>query len=132
MKNKHKKWKVKGRKRKRLGNRMSEKRKKMTTRTPMKPAGGAGNSSGKNKMPKKDKNVKDKRITEFYGDDKKDKDEKKEDETKSDGEERKDEDVGETGWDDVKQEVRKLIKDMKKAFEEDKKKRKALHSKELE
>ena len=90
MKNKQKKRKLKVRKRKRLDIRMSKKRENMTTRIPMKPAGGAGNNSGKNEMPKKDKSVKDKRITEYYGDDKKDKEEKKEDGALSDDDKRKD------------------------------------------
>ena len=104
----------------------------MTTRTPMKPAGSSvDKESNKIMSEKKDRRPRGK-ITEYYGNDKEyseeEMDEQRKDKTKE--EDQKEKEV--VCLKEVKVEVRNMIKDLKNAFEDGKKKRKHLVSKELE
>ena len=104
----------------------------MTTRTPKKPAGSTFDKENiKTVSEKKDRRPRGK-ITEYY-------DNVKEDSEEETGEQRKDgtkeedqKEVEVVCLKDVKIEVRNMIKDLKNAFEDDKKKRKQLINKELD
>ena len=103
-------------------------------RKPSKMSGGAANKEGNKTMnDRKDRITREGKITEYYGN------EKKNSEEETDGqrvfknkEEKIDEQEVVLHLKEVKEEVRKMIKNLKTAFVEDKKKRRTLVHKELE